>query len=183
MKLYFVTISEYKSKEVPAYLLDSGIDLEIIKYKVQEILHKDLEIIVMDKVTKAFVELGVPCVVEHGGLFIDALNGLPGGLSKVVWDNIGDKLCNFIKNGDSREATAKSVIGYCDGKRRHLFIGETRGIIADRGRGEYRFQWDPIFIPEGSDRTNAEMGFPEKGKYSQAAKGWGKLVQFLKGQV
>lgn len=41
------------------------------------------------------------------------------------------------------------------------------------------FQWDPIFIPEGQNKTYAEMGFPEKGKYSQAAKAWQKLVAEL----
>lgn len=180
MKLYFVTISEFKGIEVQTYFKDSGIDLEIVNYAIQEILHKDLNVIVLDKITKAFIELGVPCAVEHGGLFIDALNGLPGGLSKVVWDNIGDKLCGFIQKGDSRAATAKSIIGYCDGMKRHLFVGETRGVIAKSGCGEYRFQWDPIFKPNGSNRTYAEMGFPEKAKYSQASKGWAELIKFLK---
>jgi XTP/dITP diphosphohydrolase len=180
MKLYFVTVSKFKSCEVREYFRGSGINLEIIDYQIQEILHKDLEVIVEDKLTKAFIEFRVPCAVEHGGLFIDALNGLPGGLSKVVWDSIGDRLCGFMQPGDSRAATAKSVIGYCDGQKRHLFVGETRGVITDCGRGGYEFQWDPIFIPDGSARTNAEMGFPEKAKYSQAAKGWAKLIKFLK---
>jgi XTP/dITP diphosphohydrolase len=81
--------------------------------------------------------------------------------------------------GVSQGATAKSVIGYCDGKKVYLFTGETRGSISQSGRGDYKFQWDPIFIPDGSNQTYAEMGFPKKKAYSQAAKAWNELIQAL----
>jgi inosine/xanthosine triphosphate pyrophosphatase family protein len=48
-------------------------------------------------------------------------------------------------------------------------------------RGDYKFQWDPIFIPGGQDKTYAELGFPDKGKYSQAAEAWRQLLKHLKG--
>lgn len=179
MKLFFVTVNDFKTKEVREYLKDSGVELEIVKYGVQEILNIDLSVIVKDKALKAYQQLGIPCVVEHGGLIIDALKGLPGGLSKVVWDAVGDKLCNFLDDKDTRAATAQSVIGYCDGRRVHIHVGETRGRVADRARGGYTFQWDPIFIPDGQSKTYAELGFPEKGKYSQAAKAWNALVKQL----
>ncbi len=180
MKVYFVTINEFKANEVGHYLRGSGADLQVIKYPIQEILNIDLSVVVRDKVLKAYRNLGRPCVVEHGGLRIDALRGLPGGLSKVVWDTVGDKICSFLEPGDSRAATAQSVVGYCDGQRVHLLVGETRGTVAERSRGDYKFQWDPIFIPDGQDRTYAELGFPDKGKYSQAAKAWRLLLRQLK---
>jgi XTP/dITP diphosphohydrolase len=179
MKLFFVTVNDFKAKEVQEYLKASGVELHVVKHPIQEILNIDLSVIVRDKALKAYRELGRPCVVEHGGLLIDALKGLPGGLSKVVWDTVGDKLCRFIDASDSRVATAQSVIGYCDGRRIHLHVGETKGIVADRARGDYMFQWDPIFIPDGQSKTYAELGFPEKGKYSQAAKAWRALVSQL----
>jgi len=181
VKLYFVTVNDFKTKEVGQYLSSSGVDLHVVKYPIQEILNIDLSVIVRDKVLKAYRELGRPCVVEHGGLLIDALKGLPGGLSKVVWDTVGDKLCNFLDDKDTRAATAQSVVGYCDGQRVYLHVGETRGTIADRARGGYTFQWDPIFIPEGESKTYAEFGFPEKGKYSQAPKAWNALLRQLQG--
>jgi XTP/dITP diphosphohydrolase len=179
VKLFFVTVNDFKTKEVQEYLKDSGVELEIVRYRVQEILNIDLTVIAKDKTLKAYEKLGIPCVVEHGGLLIDALTGLPGGLSKVVWDAVGDKLCNFLDDKDTRAATAQSVIGYCDGRRVHIHVGETRGTIADQARGGYKFQWDPIFIPEGQSKTYAELGFPEKGRYSQAAKAWNALVKQL----
>ncbi len=180
MNLYFNTVNSFKAAEVKVFLEGSGLDLRIVGQAIQEILHIDLHVIVKDKALKAYEKVGVPCAVEHGGLQIRDLKMFPGGLSKVVWDTVGEKLVGFLSASDSREAVAKSVIGYCDGRRVHLFDGETKGMIAPSAKGDYRYQWDPIFIPEGDTRTYGEMGFPEKRKYSQAAKAWTKLVEHLK---
>jgi XTP/dITP diphosphohydrolase len=130
-------------------------------------------------VLKAYSKFGIPCVVEHGALHIDSLNGLPGGISKVVWDKIGDKICDILPETQKRSATAKSVVGYCDGRQIHLFSGETRGEIAEASRGDRKFQWDPIFIPEGLSQTYAELTLDEKKVYSQGTKAWKKLIDFL----
>lgn len=180
MTLYFVTMNDYKPKEVTEYLSGTGIGLSVVRYPIQEILNLDMEVIVRDKVLKAYQYLGRPCVVEHGGLLIAGLKGLPGGLSKVVWDTVGDQICTFLQPGTSRAAVARSVIGYCDGCNISIFTGDTSGTIADCQKGAYAFQWDPVFIPDGQSKTYAELGFPEKGRYSQAAKAWAKLVNHLK---
>ncbi|MGD0208727.1 MAG: non-canonical purine NTP pyrophosphatase [Verrucomicrobiota bacterium] len=182
-KLYFVTVNTYKTTEVQQYFSVPDVKLEFVNYRIQEILNLDLDEIVKDKTLKAHKYLGLPCVVEHGGLLINALQSFPGGLSKVVWDTTNDLLCGFIPKGISRSATAKSVIGYCDGMRIHLFKGETTGTVAESSRGNYKFQWDPIFIPDGATETYAEMGFPKKGQYSQAAKAWSQLADHLKKSI
>lgn len=179
MKLYFVTTNDYKIKEVEQYLAGTDLELQPVSFQINEILNLDLEAVVTDKVLKAYKYLGHPCVVEHGGLLIQALNNLPGGLSKVVWDTVGPKICTFLSTADSRKAIAQSVIGYCDGKRVHTFKGETEGTLADEARGTYMFQWDPVFIPAGETKTYAEFGFPDKEKFSQAAKAWGLLASSL----
>ena len=179
IKLYFVSVNKYKAEEVRFCLEDSGIDLIIVNnIQIQEIMDINLQVIIKDKILKAYRELRFPCVVEHGGLCIDALKGLPGGLSKVVWDTVSDEICSWVPKGN-RYAQAKSVIGYCDGKKCYIFEGNTKGAIADHKRGTREFQWDPIFIPEGCDKTYAELGFPAKMKHSQAAKAWNKLVNHL----
>lgn len=179
MKLYFVTTNDYKVKEVQRYLTGTTLEVQHVPYRIQEILNLDLELVVKDKVLKAYDYLGHACVVEHGGLLVEALGNLPGGLSKVVWDTVGDKICTFLSPTDSRAAIAQSVIGYCDGKRVHTFRGETRGTLAETARGSYLFQWDPVFIPNGETKTYAEFGFPDKEKFSQAAKAWKLLVATL----
>lgn len=178
-RLYFVSVNEYKAEEAQFCLKSASIDLVVVNsIKIKEIMDIDLNIIIKDKVLKAYRELKSPCVVEHGGLHIEALNGLPGGLSKVIWDRVVDDICRWVPM-DRRIAHAKSIIGYCDGRKCHLFEGETCGKISENKRGEREFQWDPIFIPNGDNKTYGELGFPEKMKYSQAAKAWSKLVKHL----
>ena len=79
---------------------------------------------------------------------MEALAGLPGGVGQVVWDAVQDRMCGFLHADDSRKAVARSIIGYCDGRRGAYVSGGTRGLVAERSRGEYLFHWDPIFIPE-----------------------------------
>ena len=134
--------------------------------------HPDIEKIVRQKAVGAFGVMGHPCVVEHGGLFMEALPGLPGSVGKIVWDAVGERLCGFLRDSDSRAATVRCYLGYCDGRRIRVYIGETRGHIADRARGDYKFAWDPIFIPEGQSRTYGEMGLEQKRDTSPIYRAW-----------
>jgi len=183
MKIYFVTTNTFKASETRDYfdLLNaragSHFALHVLEHQVQEILHPDLDVVVKHKALQAYRYLRRPCVVEHGGLFMDALPGLPGSLGKIIWEAVGDRLCDFLRAGDSREAVARSVIGYCDGRRVHLYCGETRGRIAERARGDYVNNWDPIFIPEGHDQTYGEMGPEKKRATSQATRAWDAFLQ------
>lgn len=177
MKLLFATVNTFKQSEVPAYIAPATVD--IVNYKIQEVLSTDLDVIARDKALKAYQYLRVPCAVEHGGLSIGWLNDLPGGLSKPIWDALGSRVCDLIPSGEDRTATAMSVVGYCDGRRITLHRGETPGSIATEARGPYDFQWDPIFIAEGSDKTFGQLGFPDKSPFSAAAKAWQALITSL----
>ena len=183
MKIYFVSTNKEKIDEVRDYLKllkdksKIDIDLGIVRYDVKEILHPDIEEIVKSKALEAFRYTGFPCLVEHGGLFMKDLPGLPGGIGKIIWTAVGDRMCAFLREGDSREAIAVSVIGYCDGRRIHTFRGETKGEVATSARGNYTYNWDPIFIPEGENETYGEMGPDRKRATSQSIKA---LDAFLK---
>lgn len=177
--LYVITSNDYKKEEIEKIFSGTNIDLTCVDIQLQEIMHLELEVIVRDKLLQAYREFGAPCAVEHGGIHIDALERLPGGISKVVWDQVGEKICKFIPPGEARTAIAKSVVGYCDGKNIHLFDGETSGTIADVAKGNRKFQWDPIFIPYGSIQTFAELGIEDKQEFSQATKAWNKLIEHL----
>ncbi len=178
MKVYFATSSRPKEIEMHDFLSTlpasarDGIELVVFRSDLPEILDCNIDRIVTQKAIDAYGRLAVPCVVEHSGLLMDALPELPGGLGQVIWRSVGDRMCDFLRDDDPRTATARSVIGFCDGRRVSLFPGETRGRVAERARGEYRFNWDPIFIPEGSDRTYGEMGLEGKRATSPAHKAW-----------
>jgi XTP/dITP diphosphohydrolase len=92
-------------------------------------------------------------------LFIDRLNGFPGGLTQVFWDTLeADRVSELFGQAPDTGVTAKTLIGYCDGRSIHRFRGEVRGRIASEPRGDRAFQWDCVFIPDGFTETYAEMG-------------------------
>jgi XTP/dITP diphosphohydrolase len=173
VRLYFLTTNENKAAEAAAFFAqnavaaDRHIELCVLSHDVQEIMHPDLEEVVRWKALAAYRYLRQPCFVEHGGLFFDGLPDLPGPMGKLIWNAVGDRLCGFLRANDSRRATARALLGYCDGRRIRLYRGETRGEVAERARGEYnKSNWDPIFIPEGSTETYAEMGATKKAPTS-----------------
>ena len=179
MKLYFVTVNPDKAAELSMHFLESGIDVQQVPHQIQEILHLELDEIVRQKALSAYRYLSRPCVVEHGGVFVRALNDLPGGLTKEVWETVGGKICDFLGPEDDRNAVVRSVAGYCDGRRIHLFRGETQGSLPLRAAGQSGFGWDPIFIPEGSEKTFAEMSSAEKAEHAPLIKTWNALRESL----
>ena len=97
-------------------------------------------------------------VVEDSGLFIKALNDFPGTCSAYIHKRIGlqgiIKLMEDIRN---RECAYKSAVAYCEhGKKPISFIGEEKGNVAEEIRGSHGFGHDPIFIPEGENKTYGE---------------------------
>ncbi|MEP6601730.1 MAG: non-canonical purine NTP pyrophosphatase [Nitrospirota bacterium] len=179
MKLYFVTTNDVKAAESLAFFAERKvpsepkIELCLVKHDVQEIMNPNLEAVVKSKALEAYRYLLQPCCVEHGGLFFEALPDLPGPLGRLIWNAVGERMCGFLGDHDSRRASARAVIGYCDGRRISVYKGETRGEVAQSARGEYnKSNWDPIFIPEGSEETYGEMGFEKKRQTSPLIKAW-----------
>jgi inosine/xanthosine triphosphate pyrophosphatase family protein len=157
IRIVYVTSSEFKRQENDVFVstcaLDDGtpvrdsFEFEITSVPIKEMLEVEIDTMVMDEVTKAYSELKVPCIVEHAGLIFDGYQSYPGGLTKPMWNTLGE---NFIKETQSasRPATARAVIAYCDGMNVKTFVGETKGRIADSPKGQRHFYWDTVFIPE-----------------------------------
>jgi XTP/dITP diphosphohydrolase len=177
--LYFVTVNAGKVGELREQYAESGIRVEQVSYQIQEILNVDLDEIVRQKVLAAYRYLDRPCAVEHGGLFVTSLKDLPGGFTKEIWETIGARMCDFLTPEDERSAVARSLVGYCDGRRIHLFRGETAGRLSRQPAGSGGYLWDPIFMPEGSEKTLAEMSAEEKARHSHARKAWSILRESL----
>jgi len=159
----YVTSSDFKVEENQAFhrvaRLQDGtrvsdqFDFEIRREQIKEVLETDLQAMVMAEVTEAYSSIKVPCIVEHAGLVFLEYGSYPGGLTKPMWDFLKDR---FIEETHSsgRRVLARAVVGYCDGRSVHTFVGETAGTIADEPRGERKFYWDTVFVP---DDTNAEV--------------------------
>jgi XTP/dITP diphosphohydrolase len=184
LRIYFVTNSELKKKEFLDFVSAmpesaAGLEFAVFPENLPEVLDSDIDRIVTQKALEAFSRVGLPCIVEQSGLMMKALPGLPGGLGQIIWNAIQDRMCKFLLADDSRAATARSVIGYCDGRTVVSFVGETEGQIAERARGDYLCNWDPIFVPAGETQTYGEMGLQGKRRTSPFYKAWSKFLAAL----
>lgn len=177
--IYFNTINKTKISEIKEIFSSYLNRVKFLSEDIREILDSDINSVIMAKAASAYQVCRVPVIVEHGALVINYFNGFPGAVSKPMWDSMQGKICKLIPIGEPRDAVALSGVCYCDGFRRKVFVGKTEGTISTQGRGGNGFQWDPIFIPNGSTRTYAEMDQTEKLKYSQAAKAYNELIKHL----
>jgi XTP/dITP diphosphohydrolase len=159
MRIRFLSGNRFKIDEATAILADVNVEVVPVQFAVTELQTDNTVALVRDKTLKAFHRLGHKVFVEQTGLFIDRMCGLPGGLTQVFWDTLeADRVCELFGRGTEVGVTAKTRIGYCDGRTIHQFEGEIRGRFAAEPRGDRSFQWDCVFIPEGHDETFAEMG-------------------------
>jgi non-canonical purine NTP pyrophosphatase (RdgB/HAM1 family) len=180
--LYFVSKNRQKFEEYRELL--APIDLRWSQLSVRESQSLNLELLVEDKVQQIRGTLpDARFFVEHTGLVIHAWNGLPGGLTAVFMETVGNAgICRMLRSyhGPERRAIARVVIGYhhpVHGIR--TFFGEANGSIAQDPRGPEQFGWDPIFIPEGDSRTYGEMSRDEKNRTSMRRDAASKLRKHL----
>lgn len=159
MRVRFLSRNSHKVEEARSILAGAKVEVVPVHFALTELQTDDTEHLVRDKTLKAFHRLGHKVFVEQTGLFIDRMEGLPGGLTQVFWDKLeADRVCELFGHGERVGVTAKTRIGYCDGRHIHQFEGRIRGSFAPEPRGSRDFQWDCVFIPEGYEETFSEMG-------------------------
>jgi XTP/dITP diphosphohydrolase len=129
------------------------------------------------------------CFSEDTGLEVEALNGEPGvksaryaGEEKNFQANI-DKLLLKLKAQDNRKAKFRTVVSLIWNNKEFLFEGVSEGKIINEQRGRYGFGYDPVFVPDESEKTFSEMTLDEKNKYSHRRKAMDKLISFLKDYI
>ena len=179
MRLRFLSSNGQKVAEVKAILGPAGIEVVPVELKLDEIQTQDVEQLVRDKCIRAFRLIGRPVFVEHTALYIDALNGFPGGLTQLFWETVGAERVAALFGREDGRAVARTRIGYCDGRCVHQFEGEVSGTLARKPRGDTS-QWDCVFIPDGSDQTFAEMG-ERKNEVSMRRRALDGFAAVLKG--
>lgn len=183
MRLRFLSSNKYKIGEVRSILESVGIDIVPVSKKIEELQTTDIPALVHDKCIKAFGLVGHPLFIEHTGLYIDVLNGFPGGLTQIFWDTVrADRFAELFGNRENTMVVAQTHIGFCDGKRVHQFKGEIKGKIAPKPVGPREFQWDCIFVPDGYTDTFAIMGPEKKNEISMRRRALDAFKSFLEGQ-
>ncbi len=131
---------------------------------------------------------GKNCFADDTGLEIEALNGEPGvysaryaGPERSAEANM-DKVLTHLNKINNRKARFRTVISLVLNGIETRFEGVVEGWILRERKGGSGFGYDPIFKPDESHLSFAEMSLPEKNKISHRARAFLKLVEFLKKQ-
>jgi XTP/dITP diphosphohydrolase len=157
MEIIFVTTNPGKMGEAREIGAEFGIEFVQNGYDTRELQSMDPLEIAEDSARDAYAKLGKPLIVEDSGMFIDALKGFPGPFSAYAYKCIGlAGILRLMEGEDERSASMKSAVAYVDGDIVKSFLGEARGTMPESARGEQGFGYDPIFIPEGREKTFAE---------------------------
>lgn len=193
MKIVFATNNKNKLAEIRDML---GSDFEVLSLNDID-CHDDipetsttLEGNALQKAQYVSKRYGMVVFADDTGLEVDALDGEPGVHSARYAEGTDHdseanmrKLLQKMENADNRKAQFRTVIALI----RHqpddivtFFEGKVEGEIIREKRGDNGFGYDPIFVPQGYDKTFAELGMEVKNQISHRAKAVEKLVTYLK---
>jgi len=174
----FVSRNPGKVPEVRAALRPYGLRVRWKRKEFTEPQAPRLEDVVRAKLRS--VE-GVPgyVLVEDSGLFIPSLNGFPGVYSSHFLETWGFGPMLELLRRRPRAAYFRAVAGLRKGRNVWVFAGEVHGTIARRPVGRHGFGYDPIFIPEGWDRTFGQVPPERKDAISHRARAMKQVGEFL----
>ena len=191
MKIVFATHNAHKVSEVQAVLgseyqlvtaTEAGITEEIPETQ------PTIEGNALQKARYVYEHTGLNCCADDTGLEVEALNGAPGVYSaRYAGEHVSyaDNNVLLLKNlagCENRKARFRTVIALIVDGKEYLFEGRVEGAIATEPHGEGGFGYDPLFVPEGSQLTFAEMSSEAKNKISHRGRAVAKLVAFLHGK-
>ena len=188
MKIIFATNNKNKVEEIKHLshknfqiltLQEAGIDIDIPEP------HDTLEANATEKSSTIYTITNEAVFSEDTGLEVDALGGAPGvksaryaGEGRNMQDNI-DKLLQELKDKPTRAAQFRTVVSLIIAGKEYQFQGICKGHITNEMAGTNGFGYDPVFIPEGSNTTFANMDIAEKNKFSHRKKAVQQLIDFL----
>jgi len=189
MDLVFATNNEHKLFEIKKIIGDSFNLLSLKDIECYEDIPETgdtLEANASQKARFVYEKYGKNCFADDTGLEIEALNGAPGvysaryaGEDKDAVKNM-EKVLAELKGVENRKARFRTVISLIIDGEEKLFEGIVEGKIIDEKRGDKGFGYDPVFVPDGYDRTFAELELSIKNSISHRARAVEKLAQYLK---
>lgn len=188
MKIVFASSNPNKIKEIKALLPQNIQLIKLEEINCFEEIPETAETIEGNAQLKANYiteKYRINCFADDSGLEVEALNGAPGvfsaryaGTPKNDTKNI-EKLLENLKNVTNRKAQFKTVIALNYNQKQTLFTGIIEGTIAKEPKGANGFGYDPVFIPNGYEKTFAEFTLEEKSKISHRAIATQQLQAFL----
>jgi XTP/dITP diphosphohydrolase len=188
MKIVFATNNKHKLEEVKIILPSS---IEILSLRdincIEELPEtgNTLQQNALQKAHYVFDKYGENCFADDTGLEIEILHGRPGvysarfaGVHASFDDNI-EKVLIEMKEEQNRKAVFRTVIALIVDGTKYFFEGSISGKILFERRGEMGFGYDSVFMPDGFEKSFAEMGAELKNKISHRAIAVKKLAEFL----
>ncbi len=131
-------------------------------------------------------KFSIPCFADDSGFCVEALDNNPGIKSRRFLEKFKSKkeafdyIISKVKRKKNNRAFFITAISLTLKKNHHiLFLGRVNGKISFSPKGKNGFGYDPIFIPESSKKTFAEMRSVEKNKISHRKVALAKLKSFL----
>lgn len=188
-KIVFATNNLHKLEEVKSIV---GESVDILSLRdidcTEEIEEYGKTIEENAKIKAEYVKnkYNINTFADDTGLEVEALNGEPGVRSARYADEVShdaeaniNKLLYKLKGIENRKAQFKTVIALIYDGKQYLFEGIIKGEIIKKKRGTKGFGYDPVFIPQGYDKTFAELGNEIKNQISHRAIAVKKLCEFL----
>lgn len=188
MKIVFATNNAHKLDEVRQVV---GQKFEVVSLRecgiTEDIPENEptLEGNALAKARYIFSRTGLDCFADDTGLEVDALGGEPGVRSaRYATDGHDDEankrlLLERLQGAESRAAQFRTAVALILGGEEYLFEGVVRGTITTEQQGEGGFGYDPLFVPEGYEKTFAQMSAEEKNAISHRGRAVRKLAEFL----
>jgi len=184
LRVTFVTGNKGKLHEAQVALAPLGHEVVAADLHPVEIQAETLEEVSRAKCEVLVAKLPPPFFVDDGGLFVDALKGFPGVFSAHALKRIGSAgILKLMEGVEERGAHFACVVTYYDGERVRSFAGRCDGRIAREARSSgHGFGFDPIFVPDGHERTFGELPAEVKNDLSHRGKALAQLVAHLRGR-
>lgn len=188
MKIVFATNNTHKLEEIRRMLRGSHQIVSLAEISCHEDIPEEQDTLEGNALQKArYIKqhYGYDCFADDTGLEIDALGGRPGVYSARYAGEAKDSEANMRKvlaemQGHSdRRARFRTVIALILGNEEHLFEGKVEGEILTARQGSAGFGYDPVFRPDGYDRSFAEMDPDTKNSISHRGEATRKLAAFL----
>ncbi len=197
MKIVFATNNQHKLQEIREILGDQFEILSLADIGCHEDIPETgntLEANAHQKAEYVFDHYHIDCFADDTGLEVDALGGAPGVHSARYAEGTDHnsaanmaKLLRELGDNDNRKARFRTVISLIQMEggnpvcsREYQFEGVVEGRIDREKHGSEGFGYDPVFIPEGYDKSFAELGEEIKNQISHRARAVKKLAEWLK---
>jgi XTP/dITP diphosphohydrolase len=179
MKTYFATSNPNKFNEAKELFDKENLELNHYNVDLIELQTNNVEELALFSVRNAYKALQKPVFVEDAGIFIKSLKGFPGVYSKQVCYTIGlDGILKLLEGVEDRSAEFQAVVAYKDKDEEKVFKGVCAGNITSQALGRDGFGYDPIFLPQGSEKTFAQ-DVVAKSNLSHRAQAIRQLVKYL----